>query len=47
MVPHPVRAAIIQGAQADLNVSLTYAEFEPAEGEAYLDSANAVREAAQ
>ncbi|QYC13373.1 hypothetical protein KWG63_14295 [Brevundimonas nasdae] len=46
MVPHPVRPAIIQGAKDDLNVDLAYADFEPINGEAYLDAAPA-REDAQ
>ncbi|QYC10586.1 hypothetical protein [Brevundimonas nasdae] len=46
VVPHPVRPAIIQGAKDDLNVDLAYADFEPINGEAYLDAAPA-REDAQ
>lgn len=40
VVPHPVRHLIIQGARVELNADLTYADFEPAAGEAYLTEAD-------
>lgn len=48
VVPHAVRSSIIQGAKDDLGVDLTYAEFEPGEGEAYFsDQASTAREDVQ
>lgn len=36
VVPHQVRAKIIEGARLELGETLTFAEFEPQDGESYL-----------